>query len=76
MTFNDSLGRSGHVAHRQARDVLSGLRAGPHLVKERLVQRRVLPLEAVDLLVELGFYVRTLHLELLQRVDSSFYCFR
>lgn len=47
-----------------------------HLVEERLVQRRVLPLQVMDLFVELGLYVSALHLKLFQCVDSSFYCFR
>lgn len=46
-----------------------------HLVKERLVERGVLPLQVVHLLVELGLYVGALHLQLFQRIDSSFHCF-
>lgn len=46
-----------------------------HLVKERLVQRGILPLQVVHLLVELGLYVSTLHLQLFQRIDSSLHRF-
>lgn len=65
----DALARAGL-------DVLARPTGSAHLVKQGLVQRRVLPLQVVDLLVELGFYVSTLHLELLQGIDSSLHRFR
>lgn len=53
-----------------------GTSSAAHLVEERLVQRRVLPLQVVDLFVELGLYVSTPHLKLFQCINSSLHCLR
>ena len=44
-----------------------------HLVKQGLVQGSILPLQLVDFLIELGFYMSTLDLQSLQGMDSALY---